>query len=83
MCAYSTIACIFLENDNEQTNLGKFGSTKLKCKSLLTYGLWENTRADTVSGVFLFPLTLTTAVDCTVVACYSNNEFFFLKNLET
>ncbi len=45
MCASSTIASICLGNDNEETNLGKFGSTEVQ--ELATYGLWENTRADT------------------------------------
>ncbi len=82
MCAYSTIACICLENDNEQINLAKFGSTQLKCKSL-QHMVCGKTRGQTQKVecfCFHWPSTV---VDCTVVACNSNNDFFFLKNLET
>lgn len=82
ICACSTIACFCLENDNEQTIPGNFGSTQLKCMSL-PHMVCRKTLGQTQKvECFCFHWP-STAVDCTVVACYSNYDFFFLKNLET
>ncbi len=57
MCACSTFACFFFGKWQWANKPWQIWINPTEVQELATYGLGENTRADTESGVFLFPLT--------------------------